>query len=239
VRSDGKIDVFCPQCGAQYRVQEDDLEAKITCTECHRTFFGKAGVGRRAPKDHSKTYLLFGAVAVLIIGSFIALNSRGDKDQPTTTAAPEAQKPAAANLTRNPRIDAVLAWAKNIATKNEFSLRRSTDFPAMQKQLGIGGRDWSLTRGAEREDLEKAVIAALFTSESTRYLRELEANGGSLLSEASLKESTGKARIYATPMFADKNYDSMSNATYEVTFRMEGNEVKVTGTLLTQAPKKK
>jgi hypothetical protein len=152
---------------------------------------------------------------------------------------PVVTKPAPPDLARNARIDAILAWAKGITTKNEFTLRRSTDFAAMQKQLGVAGRDWAQASGSERDEIEAAVLAALYTHDATRYLRELElADGGQLDDEASLKGDSGTAQIYAVPRAGDKDYDRKFNAIYQVSFRIDGGEVKVTGTKLVGRPKR-
>ena len=60
-RTDGKVDVQCPQCGAAYRVGQDMLDQKIECADCHRVFFAKSTPGRRVQKpDYTKAYVGLG-----------------------------------------------------------------------------------------------------------------------------------------------------------------------------------
>ena len=69
VGRDGKVDVGCPQCGAQYRVAADKLDSKIECADCHRVFFAKSTAGKRvAAPDYTKAYIGFGVLAVAIVG---------------------------------------------------------------------------------------------------------------------------------------------------------------------------
>jgi hypothetical protein len=97
-RSDGRIDVFCPQCGAQYRIAPEVMEGKLRCTQCERTFFPKAsaGKGQRKP-DHTGAYWGFGIAAVLAIAGFAFLKAGGCSSGARATGALGTDGPSLAS----------------------------------------------------------------------------------------------------------------------------------------------
>jgi hypothetical protein len=89
MRTDGKIDVFCPNCAQQFRIAPENLEVKITCTQCTRTFFAKTTAGKRPrPKDYGKVYFAIAAGVLLVIISLVLLK-KGPEQPP-----PKAPEPA-------------------------------------------------------------------------------------------------------------------------------------------------
>ncbi|MEY4675065.1 MAG: zinc-ribbon domain [Planctomycetota bacterium] len=230
VRSDGKVDCFCPQCGAQYRVDADALEdAKIQCSQCTRTFFAKATAGKKARKpDHSKVYLGFGAATVVIILSFLLIGG-GDGKRGAKQTAPQPVKQEV-DLLAHPRAKQLENWQKSLAAGDTFGLRNATDLGAMQKLLAVSPeKDYPNSSGAEREALETAILAAMTSSEQSRFLRELELFSVSLVDEASATADRGAVRLSMAPRRGDAGYDANSNAVIVVQFRVVNRQPMVTG----------
>lgn len=235
VRSDGKVDVHCPQCGAHYRVAEQALDAKIECTECHRTFFAKTAVGKRArPKDNSKTYLIFAGVGVLIVASFVAL-SGGSKEPPKRPApAPVAKE---INLGNHPRAQQVVRWANAIVSGDVLGIASTNDMAAVQRALGVQpDKNYANSSGTDRDELDAAIRKALQTHESTVYLRELSADSAVLVDQAAATADTGKALLYLTPKAGNATYDKNSRAEVEVSFSAHGDTIHVTGWTVVRKP---
>lgn len=222
-RSDGKIDVQCPQCAAQYRLPADKLDAKIECSECHRVFFAKTTAGKRvqAP-DNTKVYVGFGIAAVGIIGIFI-LSSGGSKT-PDKPATPPPAKVAAVSLGDNPRTSQLVKWARAVGDNSQLILQTHSDLAAIGKELGLAATD------------NDSVIKELQTHDATRYLRELVCDSATLVSEADLTGSDGRARIFVSPKPGDDNYKKNTRGEIDATFRMDGEQVKVTGWKVTLPP---
>lgn len=229
VRSDGRIDCFCPECGAQYRVAAESLEeAKIQCTECKRTFFAKATAGKKARKpDHSKVYLGFGIATVVIIASFLLIG--GGSGKSSKPAAPQPVKQEV-DLLAHPRAKQLENWQKSLAAGDTFGLRNATDLAAMQKLLGVQvEKDYPNSSGAERDALEAAILAAMTTSEQSKFLRELELFSASLVDEASATADRGAVRLSMAPRRGDAAYDANTNAVVVVQFRISNRQPMVTG----------
>lgn len=92
VRSDGKIDVFCPNCTQQFRIAPENLDAKITCSQCTRTFFAMTTAGKRpVPKDYSKVYFAIAAGVLLVIVSLV-LMKKGSGEKPVDVPKAKANK---------------------------------------------------------------------------------------------------------------------------------------------------
>ncbi|CAN0498904.1 unnamed protein product, partial [Discosporangium mesarthrocarpum] len=169
-RTDGKIDVSCPQCAAQYRVTSEMLESKIECSECHRVFFPKTTAGKRvAPPDYTKAYVGFGVAAVVIVGLFIAMSG---SNTPTNTNNNTVRKPVEPVYSRgdHPRTHQLVAWARSISDNNQLVLSTHTDMPALAKSLGVAN-----------DKLE--VIKVLQEGDQGRYLRDLRCDSATLDSE--------------------------------------------------------
>lgn len=217
MRTDGKVDISCPQCGAAYRVAEEMLDQKIECTECHRVFFAKTTAGKRAkPPDHTKVYVGFGIAIVVIIALFVVIGSGGGKE-PAKKPVATAPKAPQFTLGTHPRTAQLVKWAQAIGTDNQLVATTHSDLGALATALGVDGRD------------EAAVLAALQAHDSTRYLRELTCDSASLSSEADMTAATGSGVVYVTPKPGDDNYKRNTRGEIAVRFRMDGEQVKVTG----------
>lgn len=215
-RTDGKVDVSCPQCGVQYRVNADQLDSKIECAECHRVFFAKTTAGKRAQApDNTKVYIGFGLGAVALVGIFIAMSSGGEP--PKKPPPPVVVKAPAFGRGDHPRTQQIVKWARSIGDGNELVLQTHSDLAAIGKELGLAATD------------DAAVMKELKTHAATTYLREMVCDSGSLVTEADMAAPAGKAKVFVTPKPDDPNYKKNTRGEIEVSFRMEGEQVKVTG----------
>lgn len=226
VRSDGKVDIFCPQCGAQYRVPEDLLDQKMTCKDCERTFFPKATGGKRAkPKDNTKAYVGFGVAAVAIVAIFVISRSGGGE---APRKAPVVVEDTSAKGGMDLRAEAVVKWAQRAGAGDVFGLKQYTDFGAIHKQLEVfPDKDYKNSSGKEREDFDLAIIAAFGKHESTRWFRELSFTSGNII-DATTNTTGGQVMLFGTPKPGDDNYIFNTRAEVVATFRLDGNDVKVT-----------
>jgi len=224
-RSDGKVDISCPQCAAQYRVSQDMLDEKIECTECHRVFFAKTTAGKRvAPPDYTKAYVGFGVLAVAIILIFVLSSNGGGNANANANnnRVVEPEKPTF-SVGTHPRAHQLLAWAQSIGNGNQLTLGNHTDFAALGGNLGVGGD-------------KLAVLKELQEGEAGKYLRELEATSAALDSEAHMESDSGSAVISVTPRAGDTRYNVNRRGELAVTFKMEGDNVKVTGLSVKMKP---
>ena len=225
VRTDGKVDVNCPQCGTQYRIAADNLDAKIECQECHRVFFGKTAVGKRAKtQDNSKTYMIFGGVALALIVGFLVINSNNQnqvsKPKPQVETKADPYSPS-----NHPRTAQLVKWAQAIGTDNSLVLQTHSDLAAITTTLGMpAGSD------------ANAVLTELQTNEATKYLRELVCESARLVDEASMEAPTGKGLVFVTPKPGTDDYIKNTRGEIEVAFRTEGQQIKVTGWTVTMKP---
>jgi hypothetical protein len=221
-RSDGKVNVACPQCAAEYRIAEEHLDQKIECTSCHRVFFAKTVVGKRGkPQDHTKTYVIFGVVAVAIIGILIGMSSG---EPPPKKAPPPVVQKSVVTRGTHPRTQQVVKWAQSITANNQFVFETHSDVAAVAAVLGIAA--------TEKDKL----LAAAGTHESTRFLRELNPESAELLDDESMTAATGKAKVYVTPKPGSDDWLKNTRGEIEVAFRMDGEQIKVTGWQVTMKP---
>jgi hypothetical protein len=209
--------VQCPQCAAAYRVAEDMLDSKIECGECHRVFFAKTTAGKKVkPPDNTKMYVGIGVGAVALIGLFAIMASSGEP--PKTEPPPPPPKREVYGRSTHPRTMELVAWANALNTDNRLVLDRHSDFPALGKQLGVAN---------PTDTLE--VVKALQTHEATKFLRELACEGGELASEADMTAPEGKGVVFVTAKPGDDTYEKRYRGEVELTFRMDGNQTRVTG----------
>jgi hypothetical protein len=215
-RTDGRVDVSCPQCAAAYRIGEELLDTKIECTECHRVFFAKTTAGKKTkPPDYTKVYVGFGVGIVAIIGIFIVMSSGGEKPKPKPTVS--APKTPAFTLGTHPRAMQLVKWAQSIGDNNQLVTSTHSDLSALAAKLEVPDAE------------SAAVIAALQTHDSTRYLRELQCESAALSSESDMTALQGSGIVYVTPKPGDDNYLKNTRGELVVTFQMAGDQVKVTG----------
>lgn len=224
-RTDGKVDVACPQCAAQYRVTKDMLDQKLECSECHRVFFPKTTVGKRvAAPDYTKTYVGIGVGVVVVIALFALMRGGGEtKPKPSK---PVAAAPAPVSRGDHPRTAMALKWAQAVASGNQLVLSTHGDLPALGKamQLTDTGND--------------AVLQALGSNELTRFLRELDCSSAELAGDADMTGSTGTALLYVTPKSGDDTYLARFRGELAASFRMDGDQLKVTGLAVKTAPER-
>jgi len=222
-RTDGKVDISCPHCAAQYRVTKDMLDQKLECSECHHVFLPKTTVGKRvtAP-DYTKTYVGIGVGVVVVLALFVLMRSGAD-------ATPQASKPVAAApapMSRgdHPRTAMALKWAQAVASGNQLVLSTHGDLPALGKamQLTDTGND--------------AVLQALGSNEMTRFLRELDCGSAELVSDGDMTGATGTALLFVTAKRGDDTYLARYRGELVASFRMDGDQLKVTGLTVKTAP---
>jgi hypothetical protein len=225
VGRDGKVETACPNCGAQYRISPDHLDSKIECADCHRVFIAKSTAGKKVkPPDYTKAYVGFGVAAVAIIGLLMMMGG-GDpppKKEPVA-AAPKAPQ---YGIGTHPRADQLAKWAQAVGSGNRLVLGTHSDLPALGKLLGV----------ATPDDTE-AVLQAIQTNDDViRYLRELDCSSATLASESDMTSATGSGIVYLTPKPGDDVYNARFRGEFSVAFRMEGEQIKVTGFALKHAP---
>ncbi len=222
---DGKVNVPCPQCGTQYRITEESLDSKIECQECHRVFFAKSTVGKRvATPDNTKTYVIFGLVGLFMVITFLVISSNNQKPTLKPTPPPEAKKDVL-SPSNHPRTAQLVKWAQAMASDSRLVIQTHSDLAAVAKVVGV------------EDTLDAAkVFAAIQTHESTKYLRELECESGMLADEATMSAPSGKGTIYVTPKPGTDDYRKNTRGEILVDFRMDGEQVKVTGWKVTMVP---
>src|SRR5262249_36649416 len=129
---DGKVDIFCPNCGTRYRLAEAALDSKVECSVCTDRFEPRQTVGKFASgKDHRGVYALFGLGALVIVGGLILL-SNSEPMRPIEHS--QQQSPEAASLNslereRARRRDQVVKWGQKIAAGETFVIREYSDLP--------------------------------------------------------------------------------------------------------------
>ncbi|MEC9049097.1 MAG: hypothetical protein VYA51_13885 [Planctomycetota bacterium] len=221
-RSDGKVDIQCPQCGAGYRIPEDMLDEKIECSACHRVFFAKTVAGRRIQKpDYTKHYIGFGLGAVALI-ALLALSGGDPPEQPKRAAQPVQRKPQWGRGD-HPRAVQLKNWGNALSTNNQLVIARQTDLRAISKQLGLDAND------------EPTVINALLEDDSTALLRTMRVRG-ELDSEQDMNSQSGSGKIYVIPRAGDATFKRNTNGIFSVTFQVENETVKVTSFKLVREP---
>jgi hypothetical protein len=225
VGRDGKVEISCPQCAAQYRIAPDKLDTKIECADCHRVFFAKTTAGKRvAAPDHTKAYVIFGLVGVVLVGGLILMNS-GGKPAPVNATVSAAPKPPEFNVGSHPRTAQLVKWAQGLASDNRLVMQTHSDLQALGRMLGM-------TPPID----EEAVVLELLKHDSTHYLRNLVCDSGALASDAAMTAETGSAMLYVTPKPGDEIWKKNTRAEIEVTFKMDGTQVRVTGFKTTLPP---
>lgn len=225
VRTDGKVDVSCPQCGTTYRIADTALDQKLECVECHRVFFPKTTVGKRAKtQDNTKTYLIFGGVALALIVLFVVISNSNANPVIKPPVQPVAKKDVLTPM-NHPRTQQLVLWAQAMGSDSRLVIQTHSDLNAVAKVVGLESASDPLK-----------VFAAIQTHDSTRYLRELMCESGMLADEATMTAPSGKAILYVTPKPGTDDYRKNTRGDIEVEFRMEGDQVKVTGWRVAMVP---
>lgn len=221
-RTDGKVDASCPQCGTMYRLTADALDDKMECVECHRVFFPKTTVGKRVQaQDHTKTYMILGGVAVVLVVVFAVMASGGK--EPAKAPRVEAPRQPVYTPGNHPRTAQVVKWAQAMGSDNRLVIQTHNDVAALKAKLGVSGDD-------------NALFAAIQSHDATRFLRELQCESGSLEGDASMTAGTGKAVVYVTPKPGTDDWKKNTRGELLVSFRMDGEQIKVTDWETRMAP---
>jgi hypothetical protein len=217
------VTASCPQCGTEYLLPKDSLDEKLECSECHRVFFPKTTAGKRVRKpDHSKVYVMFGVGAVVLVGLFFMMSSGSEPvAKAKTTTAP---KEAPVTRYTHPRASQIAKWAQAMGGSNQLIVKTHNDMDALAKTLEVTPGD------------DSAIFAAIATHPSTRFLRELDADSASLATDEAMTAPTGKAMVYVTPKQGTDDWKRNTRGEIEVSFRMDGEQVKVTGWRVTMEP---
>ncbi|MBX3465085.1 MAG: hypothetical protein KF830_18095 [Planctomycetes bacterium] len=224
-RADGRVDASCPQCGTVYRLAPEALDDKMECVECHRVFFPKTTVGKRAKApDHTKTYVLMGAGALAVIVLFAVMANVGGGTEPDATPRAEAPRREVHTRGSHPRTAQIVQWAQAMGSDNRLVIKTHNDLRAVATKLGAPAGD------------ELALFTAIQSAEATRYLREMVADSAALDSDEAMTAGSGKAIVYVTPKPGTDDYKRNTRGELLVSFTMAGDQVKVTDWEVKLAP---
>lgn len=227
-RSDGKVDIFCPQCGAQYRIAETALESKLECASCHRVFFPKAVAGKRAKaQDYTKVYVGLGVGALFVIGSLV-LMSRGGNEPAQRPPVVADTAGAQLQIDRKARCDQALRWARAMGAADLATLKTYSDVADVAKSLGL---EASLSGPA----LDQAIADALPKHEGARLFREMDCTSA-VVDEEAVKKNGGAISLYLATKSGDTTYDAKAGAMITAQWRLDGTQFKVGAFALTQKP---
>ncbi len=229
MRNDGKVDIFCPQCGAQYRIAEEALGSKIACGDCQTSFLAKATQGKR-PKgpDYTKVYVGFGVGAVVIIGSLALMMRGGDKPVVAKPVATANTKDAQLQIDQKARQDQAMRWARAVGGADLLTLRSYSDLGELAKVVGV---DATLVGDAR----DQAVVAALPKHEATRLFSEMECTSAEISQDA-VAAGSGPVVYYFDAKSGDTVYDRKAGAQVTAQWRMDGSQMRVGSLALTLKP---
>lgn len=227
-RNDGKVDIFCPQCGAQYRIAEEAFDTKVECSQCHRVFFPKAGATKRPKaKDYTKAYMGFGVGAVLVVGTLMLMNRGGDTP-PAKPVVADTSKSAQLQLDRKARAEQGMRWGRAVAAADLLTLRNYSDLSAMATVLGV---DATLIGDAR----DQAIVAALQKHDATRLFSEMECSTADV-SEAAVEAGSGAMTFYFNNKPGDTTFDPKAGAQVTAQWSMQGSQMRVASFEVTAKP---
>ena len=228
---DGKVNVFCPQCSAEYRIPGEDMDNRIRCRHCQRVFSPRATLGaRRRPQPGALTFIWATVGAVALIGLGVLIKSLATPTPVTNRVA--QQQPSIGPS--NPRVQAVRRWVDAVAAGNSFGIEYGADLAALVKFLEIPTeRSYHNAFPDERRELTAKVREVLATGERARVLREFEMTTGQLQNRTMLNSAQGRVLIDLQPRDPHKY---RGNATVAIDFTMEGVKPGVTGWEVQFAP---
>ena len=233
ISADGKVEIFCPNCGTRFRIFEAGIDTSVRCTVCENSFLPRNSTGKIAKgKDHTKVYVTFGLlVVVLVAGIAVLMNKkRTPESQPSAVAAAPSQSQKL-ELERKTRRDQVIKWGQRVAKGDIYLTREYSDIDGLCRLLGVNPK---LPQG----QLDKELMRALQQNNNTRALFDFDFNKGTLSDDAT-SNPTGRAVLILTPRTGDENYDRLASGELALDFKMEGSTVKVTNCTVLSLPQKR
>ncbi|MEE2885883.1 MAG: hypothetical protein VX951_00495 [Planctomycetota bacterium] len=219
---DGKASISCPNCSTRYKIPEQSLETKVTCTQCHRTFFPLAAAGSRRKRDDNSKPIIYGVVAVVaLILMALLINALSSSTKRKTNTVVEIPQPTnLGNSTREVR--SVMAWADAIGTKDSLNARMYTDLEAVQKLLGVEpDTKYASTFGDGRIELGNKILDALYISDQAIVYRSYRPSMGRIMHESMVAKKAGKVRLSLYPR---NSKVIKSGATVEVYYRLDPSD---------------
>lgn len=232
IAADGKVDIFCPNCGTRFRLAEEALDSKVQCSVCTNLFLPRTTIGKLARgKDHTMVYAGFAFGALVLVGGLLLLMNRDsarEPDQPAAAAPKAGAGAGVADGERMRRRDQLVKWAQKVAAGEVFLIREYSDLDALCTLLGVDRR-------LPKDQLDAALLKALKTNLNTRVLYDFDCNSAELPLEAATAGS-GRARLFLSPRLGDDVYDRNGRGELAVDFRMDSGQVKVTGCKVVMMP---
>ena len=229
-RKDDKVDIYCPQCAAHYRIPEESVDSKVTCRECTRTFFAKTTVGQRTrPPDNSKTYIGLGVTALVIIAGLVAISWPDPEPRRSKPLIRGTNALSELDLKQEKRRGQAIQWAGFMGDSDMIGIRSMTDVKALAGQLGVQP---DLTGDA----FDSAFLEHAKRDDCTRLLFEMKCTGAEVSRQATENDG-GPATLYMIAKPGDPTYDKVAGARIEIQWRLaEGGQMIVNGYQLTVPP---
>jgi predicted Zn finger-like uncharacterized protein len=205
---DGKASISCPNCAAQFKIAEDNLEMKVKCSQCHRTFFPLAAAkGRHAPPNYTQPIIMgvVAIVAIIVVGLIIdSLSTTGANTGPAVV-----EKPTIEVGSKTKEVRAVIAWAKAIGDKDRLNAAFNTDMDTIQKKFDIDKKSlYSRSFGEAKKVIENKVLDTLFSATETIVFRAYTPSYGRITDEKMVEDKKGTVRLSLSPRDSKIHRDS-------------------------------
>ncbi len=218
---DGKVDIYCPQCAAHYRIPETSLDSKVTCNECQRTFFAKTTAGKRPrAKDNSKVYLGFGIGALVIIVGLVMLSSGGN-EKPRQTNTVKTDTTTKLQREKELRRGQLLKWAEFAGRGEMYGLGQYSDLPKLATALGM-------TSKVGDSGFDDEFTASLKANEVTRLLHEMIPASVDV-SDSAVEANGGEGIVFLRSKPGDTVYDSKAGGSIVIDWIYTSGSVRVSG----------
>ncbi len=234
IDSDGKAQIKCPQCGQAYRVPEDQLDSKLTCGNCKRSFFPRMASTRGLRKQTDLTPFLWGGaglVAIIVVGVLIS-SFGGSKP----VAEPVQPKASAPNLASNERVAEVQTWVEAAGSGDTFGLEMRSDLAALQKHLEVeSATPYAQLVNEQQAELKGEILAAITAGEQGVIFRDFQWSDGILSQEADLTGNSGTVKVTLAPR--DTKRYGKNRAYLDIHFNWDGHHPKVTHWKIISQPK--
>jgi hypothetical protein len=232
VGRDGKVQISCPACAAQYRIMPEHMDTKVKCTQCHRVFFPGAAAGgkRTVHKNPATPIIAFGAAIIIIVLIGVLIANAGDTPKPKVVEPPKFVD--LGNST--PQVKAVKRWAKGIFDQQRFEVESFTAYTPVQQLLGIETKNnYSQSFGDAQKELGKKIIDALMTGQQAEIFQYCEARSGKIMDAEYLKATEGKVLLSLTE--PKSQHEGIVEVDYVQT---DDGAFKVSGWKVVHAPKR-